>query len=330
MCQSKADGGKRCEYSTLINNERRRLAYKHRNKSEYAREGNIRDGLKKWKLEHPELVQAHAPKKYLYSATPGRKDLPEMLTEQLTPQKQPTRTPWSTPEENQNHQSGMYEEYQKAVEDQDQLERVLSSYTGVSYEGINNALRRIGKGSERRKNDIQTLDDAFNDPNIHIQSETPRKLYRKVNIPYGWTPEKYAEQYFSEGGAIKDPAFMSTSENIDFIMHSTHDYTQTRKQHFVVFEILTRQGISLVRNEEERVGNLQSFERERLLPRNTKLRVAAVHPRKRHHMSDNHALEKQYSRWSKPAPRKSTYTLIQLVDEKLISDPFGTKTFASK
>lgn len=329
MCYSKAEGGKRCEYTTLINNERRRLAYVHRNESQYTRDGRIGDGIKKWKLANPELVQKHAPKKYAYAATPGKKDLPEMLTEQLTHDKKPVKAPWTTQEESVEHLQKMYEEYEHAIEGREQFESVASSYTGVSYEGINNTLRRRA-GFKKRENDIRTLDEAFSNPDVHKQSETPRKLYRKVKIPFGWTPEKYAEHYFSEGMSIKDPAFVSTSESIDFIAHSAHDYTQSRKQQFIVFEILTRQGISLARDENERVGNIQSFERERLLPRNTKMRVAAIRPKQKYIRGGSEALQRHFGRWSRPMAERTNYTLIQLVDEKLISDPFGTKTFASK
>lgn len=96
-----------------------------------------------------------------------------------------------------------------------------------------------------------------------------RTLYRFVIVPEGKTQEEFAKE-IAESGEYSDTGFMSTTEDLSYIVGAAHKY---KKHKMIVFEIETDRGISLQRDAKESVGAIQSFEKERLLPRDMSFTV---------------------------------------------------------
>ena len=292
MCQSSAEGGKRCEYADMLANVRRKARYKYRDS--HGTERQVTKALNKWKEEHPEIVREHLPETMPFQYKPKERPVPKALLNMLTPSSRTPVTGASTPEEREQQVAAMHKAY-KEWEDRLTTEEInsVSQYTMSSFGLINAVMRKSGfddainrysthrlgreekdRIRDRTKQTIRNLKAAFKKS---TRTAEPRRLYRFFRVPAGVTPQEFVERYMLEGDGFCDGAFMSTTADPEFIMAHMHDRNKgTRNKGYVVMEILTKQGQSLQPHEATSSGHVQSLENEVLLPPNTKLRVVGV------------------------------------------------------
>lgn len=344
MCQSIADGGKRCVYADEIANVRRKARYKHR--GDYDVERKASDAVRQWKEEHKDLVREHLPEKEPFCAPPNKAPIPAELKALFT-QKAREAIKGLPEEERIVYTKALFEDQkawtEKLTQDEDNS---IRSYAMNLFELVNAHLRRKGLPEllgqnpfwkedgrkERMLQEIAELDSAIAKAK---QAEEPRKVYRFFRVPAGVTPNEYIERYFKTGEAFKDRGFMSTTADPEFIMAHMHDRNGGNKnQGYVVMEIFTKQGASLQNRPESRGGNIQSLEKEILLPRNMKFRIAGSRRSQRFEFaSDRKDLNSQYSsishyggdesyqRWGKfKQGDHQNFPIIQMVDESLIAE----------
>jgi hypothetical protein len=344
MCKSAAEGGKRCEYADTVANVRRKARYKHR--ESYDTNRLAEKDVEKWKSENAELVRAHLPVTQPFQATANKKPVPEELLKLLTPKARIPVTGFSE-KERVKHTEKLYNEFIEWTADlNDDEENVVRSYAMNFYQGVNSYLRKNGFSHwvkndtysekeamiERIKKNISELDSALDKAPI---PEEPRKLYRFFKVPAGVTPKQYIEKYFHNGEAFKDKGYMSTTADPEFMMGHMYDRNKGEKNHrFIVMEIISRQGASLQSRSTSTTGDIQSLEKEILLPRNTKLRIINSHRSHKFELADDRRdLDYQYvnkysggerghfERWGKFKKGYSmNLPLIQLIDEKLITE----------
>lgn len=349
MCNSKADGGGRCDYADMIANVRKKARYKHRDS--YNREREVTKAVNKWKDSHPEIVQAHLPEKMPFQFVPKDRPVPKELLNMLTPSSRVPISGSKTQEDRLQAVIDMHEEFTEWESrlDIDEL-RAVSAYTMTGFEFINATLRRKGfahqvkqdysggvdkheldrirESTEKR---IKALKSAFK--KVTPKNE-PRKLYRFFRVPAGISPKEYVERYLKTGEGFTDAAFMSTTSDPEFIMAHMHNRNKgTKNKGYVVMEILTKQGQSVQPQPYSRSGDVQSLENEVLLPAGTKLRVAGFNPIQRFEYgsdrkdlhgqynsaySDSHFMFERYGHHSKGD--RLNFPMVQVIDEKLITE----------
>lgn len=225
----------------------------------------------------------------------------------------------------ETHMNNMIEEYNvlKEVINDDE-ENALRGYSYVGYEAINKFLRGTPLESISSTKNFQTtvdkLDSVFKKHDeIYPMPEKPRKLYRYVKFK---TPEQKEEfmKNFTESGVFEEKAFMSTTEDPSFIAGYYHKW-KSHINDMVVLEIETKKGLSL-QIEEEEEGNLQSWEKERLLPRGMKF-VIGENSQKSYKIDSSREKMRHYFRKLKTGSRLNrslNLTTISLTDVDLITE----------
>jgi len=183
-----------------------------------------------------------------------------------------------TEEENKVLIKRMIEEF-KSMEAQLNLseQNTLSHYTFAGSSSMNRLLHNEPRDYEitpekieRNWKDIQTLDSIIQRFGSNGETKT---LYRYLNFDKKVNVEELLNKTFKEGNEYTDTGFMSTTEDLSFI--AAYAKKHSRSRNFIVLEIETNKGISLQQNE-ERVGDLLTFEKERLLPRDMKFTVNGI------------------------------------------------------
>lgn len=338
MCKSKAEGGSRCELADSLANVRRKARYKVEKAggSAYEKDRAVKDALKKFYAENRTLVHEHAPERKSFQRSPGKHAVHKeimSLMKRTTPIKRTGDIDDLT-----------QEEYLRAQEVRSKLDEdevwMLHRYQGFLFEKVNTYLRRCGFSdkneedvfegqtrSQRAKKDAEIIQKIIME---NQDKQQVHKMYRYYRVPQGMSPDFFAERYFKEGESYQDAGFMSASMDPDFIMHFImHTQKYQRNDRYVVFEILTRQGISLQGKEDRSPGNIQSLEHERLLPKNMKMRILKTRKRDRIHMAQersdlriagrsNDTYSKGWKYYNEGA--SLTVPVIQMVDEKLIEE----------
>lgn len=342
MCQSQANGGVRCTYADQIANIRRKALYKHRKSYDAAREAE--KAIRVWQEGNPDIVQAHLPASQPFQAAPNLKPIPKTLLSLFTAKSREPITGFPE-QQRQEHTAKLFEENQQWMEalTQDE-ENVIRHYAMNLYELVNAYLRRGGLAKLYRENpfykdrevkipdQVSSLDSAITKAPI---PEEPRKLFRFFRVPAGVTPNQYIERYFKTGEGFKDKGYMSTTADPEFIMAHMHNRNKGTKNHgYIVMEIITKQGASLQPRATSRSGNVQSLEKEIMLPRNMKMRIAGSRRSQRFEFASNrmelhqqygnagyNMSDDSYARWGKfKKGDHMNFPVIQMVDEKLISE----------
>lgn len=313
-------GGLRCEYSQLWLARKRKLARTaaYKEGGDYTRERLER--MERWAFqgEHSKDYQAHLPAraKWQTKAAP----LPRRKAEALL--KTFPATPTMSQEEARAHTKALAEEHEALVEDIYSNEAsTLAFYSMTGHESINSYLRLGAKGLpsyEHLSKDMETLtkerievmDKIFERAEL---SSTPRQLFRHMLVEPGMSPRAFAEKYFKVGERVTDAAYMSTTEDAAYIRGHVF---KRQPSEYLVMKILSRQGVSMQRDEYESEGNVQSWEKERLLPRGTKLRVVGIRNDEYSVAEERVDLRKQFGNYWGPAkiPPKRLVT-VYLVDE---------------
>lgn len=297
MCKSAREGGKRCEYADMIANVRKKALYKHRDE-QWVAEKRAEEAVNAWKESNPEIVRAHLPAKMPFHYTPKNPlPIPKELMGMLTPSSRIPIIGAGSKEERKERVKAMFDSHKEWAERLNEDEsRAVAQYVMTAYTTMNALLRKKGfsrimkadyKGREekadeireRAKERVEHLKAALKKS---VPAGEPRKLYRFFRVPPGITPKEYVERYLTTGEGFKDPAFMSTSSDPEYVMAHIHDRNgSTTNKHYVVMEILTKQGQSLQKTDEPDPGDVQSLESEVLLPAGTKLRVAGFNKSQR-------------------------------------------------
>ena len=318
MCNT---GGPRCEYSQKWLSRRRKLQRTddYKNASRSRQKGLERTERWRFQKEYSEEYQKHLPERAKWQRK--AKALPRRKAEALARSQPPPKI--FTAEEAVAHTAAMAEEHEELLKrlSPDEV-HALILYTMASHEDINGYLRLGAKG-------VVTADEYPNDDRVgfarervaHLDAifekaykhEEPRTLYRHMLVEPGMSPRRYAEKYFKVGERVADPAFMSTSEDPSYIRGHVH---KRRPSEYLVMKIVTRKGISLQQYEEEFNGNIQSWEKERLLPRDTKLRVLAVRNEEYSIDDSRYQMKKQFGNgWGQDKILPKRLTTVVLIDE---------------
>lgn len=202
-----------------------------------------------------ELRKTHKP---LSSVQKPRKTLLRTLTE----------------EENIRLTEEMIEEYDEMVKHLTKKEQRSLRY--YSFSG-SSAMNRILHGTTRE----YETEDSIEKDKAHIQrideiikkfgnnSET-KTLYRYVSLDKKSNVNEYMRDNFQEGNEYADTGFMSTTEDLAFI--AAYAKKHSRNRDFIILEIETNKGISM-QSSQESIGRIQTFEKERLLPRDMRFKV---------------------------------------------------------
>lgn len=148
---------------------------------------------------------------------------------------------------------------------------VLYSYR-ISGSDLNKCLRNP-TGDSKKANGLDAMEQAKELDAIIEKFGNPtgkvRKLYRYIELDEDQDAAEYVRENF-KSTSYSDSAFMSTTEDLSFILGRAF---QRYDKNFVVLEVETADGISIQMDPEEVQGDIQSFEKERLLPRDLKFDV---------------------------------------------------------
>lgn len=183
-----------------------------------------------------------------------------------------------TEEENKALTQRMIEEF-KNMESQLNLseQNTLSHYTFAGSSSMNRLLHNEPRDYENTPEkieqnwkDIKALDKIIE--KFGNNGET-RTLYRYLNLDKKTDIKDFLQKTFVEGEEYSDTGFMSTTEDISLI--AGYAKKHSRNRNFIVLEIETNKGISL-QQKEEQVGDILTFEKERLLPRDMKFTVDQI------------------------------------------------------
>jgi hypothetical protein len=336
MCQSKAEGGTRCDYADQVANVRRKARYQHRGKwdAEQLTQKDVED----WKEQNHEIVEAHLPEKLPFQVEARVKRIPENVKALLTASPKDSITGFEE-EKRHEHTLKMYEENKELKESLTKDEdTAVHFYAMNDYEMINRMLRRNGVSSlTKREPNLKKNMERYEASIKHIDSaikkveevDEPRKLYRFFKVPPGVSTDTYIEKYFKKGEGFQDKGFTSTTADPEFIIGQLKAFNKSDKKdnnHYVVMEIISKKGVSMQSKKRSTSGHLQSLEKEVILPRIVKFRIADSRKRQAFEFADErkdlHSRFGSYDRgeaiedFSKG--KKYRFPLIQLVDEDLI------------
>lgn len=345
MCSSKADGGKRCEYADALANARRKARYKYRDTRTDVRERKAQEAVETFKHKNPELVLAHLPESQPFNTTPGAKRIPEEI-QQLLRRERNAAIMADDKETREARTVELFEDYQTWDDSiTNEESNAVSWYTIDGFSPMNRILRRKGFSEWAKRNTVlvsgeegvagykrTTLERAKQISSALSKApvpDEPRKLYRFMEVPAGVSTSEYLDRYFREGQGFYEAGFMSTSADVEFIATEAMSRNHGKKRgRIIVMEIVSKQGASLQKRNRSVSGNVQSLEKEVLLPRGQKFRIAGVKKRQKIQFGSERDDLRSHLRnrgiWLKPEAFDEgalhSLPVIQLVDEKLIEE----------
>lgn len=339
-------GGKRCEYADAVTNARKKAQYKFRNEDQYTKAGKVKEAVRQFQKDNPDLVKAHLPKKMGFQYDAPSWSVPQSLLDTLGPKREPATGAQSREEFLQKYKdlNDQRKEWEKtanksAIND-------MHRYTMTNFEVVNAHLR--GKGNSEWKKSrrsvfetgpenykewaekkvepvIANMDEVIN--NVP-PTEEPQKVYRFFRVPNGVTPSEYIDTYMQPGSGFKDKGYLSTSADPEYVASHVMHRSMVNKEsshQYVVMEILTKRGASMSPHERPHPGNVQSLEAEVLLPRNAGLRIIDSCKKKVVFGTHRKDLEEQYrgrdGSWLDFDKGKSkSFTMVRMIDEDLIRE----------
>lgn len=348
MCQSKSQGGKRCEYSEAYNNEKKRVIRALTKEDPLLQQESPHFYYRAIQLEmdaflqkNPDFARARLPKHPSFECNPrNKRSVPEGIAADL--QNEREKGIAGLPEDDRVAETKALYEEMKAYEAQwsEETQVALKVYTMNHYLPLNAILRGPSylkeylmgtpegalMSTEEREHYAKVtaekffgvLDKAFE----LVPEDAPvRKTYRLYQVPPGIKPEEYIEHYFNEGDGYHEKAYMSTSADPEFITGlamRNSDFQENKK--YIAIEVVSNKGISLQPKETSTAGHIQSKEKEVLLPRGMKFRIAGINTNQTFRFTTDRSDVVSYSDGEGIIPPGTEYTIptIQLVDESLI------------
>lgn len=348
MCQSKAQGGKRCEHGEAYNNAKKRILRKLR-KHPSANNNlgmQLRIDLEKFLRDNPDIAYARLPKRETFNCAPASKrPIPEEIRLLLQRERHDAVEGYDEVSRKKMVQD-MFAARQRYEDQWDHdTNHAVRHYMMSRYHAVNSFLR-----SRRAFNDFATEtnlkgkiarlhfkdeQDYINEmvlPNISgvdkafslVPKDGPvLKTYRLFKVPPGVKPADYVERYAQEGEGFHEKGYMSTSADPEFIVATAMKNNDFKaNSQYVVIEIVSNRGMALQPRAVSTPGHIQSQENEVLLPRNSKFRIAGTRKRQKFRFtsdrSDLATTELRYRDRSFPSGTEYTLPVIQLVDETLI------------
>jgi len=337
MCKSKSEGGGRCEYADALANVRHKVRSKLKGMPARQINRSVEAAVEKWKAANPDIVTAHLPKRQQFQIAPKSKPVPDEILNLFTASRTDPITGFSA-DQRDSHTQKLFEEYQK-------MESILPihednslrQYSMYAFKAVNSYLRKKGfkdldQYSNHSEEDVREiigdLDSVFKKAPLPNE---PRKLFRFFEVPTGVTPGEYIDRYLQTGEGFQEKGFMSTTTDPEFVMAALHHENKgSKNRRYIVMEIISKQGISLQTKPTTRAGNIQSLEKEVLLPRNVKFRIAGIRKSQRFEFQDNRRDLNNHYHYDSRDDRsyesfghfkkgdRMNFPLIQMVDEKLI------------
>lgn len=167
---------------------------------------------------------------------------------------------------------------------------------------------------ERNEKMTKVLDSIF--AQHAVKFDEPQVMWRSVNIhpTDGSTIMEHVEKMYQTGGMFTDKGFMSATVDSDYMLFSARKRVVEKHGQPVVFEILAKEALpahSIPGWGEQpnriREGNIQSYEREMLLARDSKFKIMNV---KKVTFEHSYSLKNQ---GTYKLPKKMTVPVIQMV-----------------
>lgn len=198
-----------------------------------------------------------------------------MTKDNFTTLKKNTKITTLNEEQNQTLTNSMIEEYEEMIKHlTTSQENALLNYTFTLGTRLNRMLRGKMRDNENDeytietdKIRIKTIDEIME--KFGQGNGVKKHLYRFMKIDKNVNVEQYISEMFQNGEEFTDKGYMSTTEDISFIATYTKKYSH---KNYIILDIETDKGISL-QKDQETIGHLQSFEKERLLPRDMTFEV---------------------------------------------------------
>lgn len=345
MCQSKEEGGKRCEHAEAYNNEKKRLIRKYA-EGRYTDRYNVRKELEEFLRVSPDIAYARLPKHAIFESKPAsRRPVPQEI-QAILDRERSSVIEGSSTEEREARILALYEENKTFFAGHENQAADFAWYAMSAYEQINSFLRSKRLYNEwawenekslaydssiddetpdytesRIKPVLEEMDKAF----ARVPKDAPvRKTYRFFEVPAGVKPSDYIDRYIKTGEGFHEKGYMSTSADPEFIAAKLAQKNRGKvNRKFIVLEVVSNRGVSLQNHQTSKRGNIQSQEQEVLLPRDTKFRIAGVKKRQKFRLAEDRPdlLDSRSHLYAKNYCSKGDETIlpvIQLVDESLI------------
>lgn len=335
-------GGKRCKYSDVLANVRKKTRSKHA--KEYDVETKVETAVRDFQEEHPDMVLEHLPATMGFQWIPSKLIIPNSLKELMGNVRD--KAVGGAADTKAAFFEELYNRRQTWKETLTPDEKAaLSHYTGSGYEYMNAYLRRYGYTEWLKKNrktqrvlsaDELSFTDKYVKPRIdRIDSALlkkdhdvePEKVFRFYRAPAGVTSQQYLARYFAVGGGFKDRGFLSTTADPEYIAAHVLSRSGTKApQHYFAMEILTKHGVSLQPSERTNTGSVQSLEAEILLPRNTGLHIVGSGKKRFEFGKDRKDLQERYNLFGSnrvldfSEGKGVSIPVVQMIDTQLVRD----------
>lgn len=206
---------------------------------------------------------------------------------------------------------------------------LTNSYLRKQDDGLRDVLTENGtsgeyifnSAKERTERLIRNIDAAFAKHAIPLDEQP---VYRSVtphmSMKQNETLLEYAKRVHPVGSTVTDKAYMSTSSDPDFmLMQARNDRDKTHP--FIVYEIEAKAGMpvfpkNLIAGEEDRphttnkYSQMQNYEREVMLNRNSRFTVVSVQEIEFTHGYSQQQINEMRNRWD--IPKSRTFTVVKL------------------
>lgn len=213
----------------------------------------------------------------------------------------------------------------------------LKRYSRTSYEYMNPLLRNglNDKEIEKLKSNLSWISSYENSKlteQVNGEKEAlnniiekgrkehttePREVYRYIPVPKGTSVEDFAKS-FAYKPIFEDEGFMSTTEDpalIAAVVSSSKKHEPDKE--YIALQILTNDGVSLQYDKNESELNIQSFEKERLLPTNKKFATIESKTKNFNISKDREKIIKKFSSYG--VVKNVKIPVVTMIDMDLLS-----------
>lgn len=237
----------------------------------------------------------------------------------------PTKTTAPTQQEADQKATELHNEYKKILQYLNKEQKhALSYYSFSGSKEIHSNFRKtpLKNVNEEDKKLINKISQNLSQAIVEQSpKDKERTLYHYIKNYSDKPLDKFIKENFLEKQEFSDKSVLSTSEDPSFI--SAYISKQKNHNQYIVFEIVSKDGISLQSREQERPGNLQSFEKERLLPTNKKFKIVHIREEK---IKISNSRQKLYENFNptyniNSIPKKispKNTTIISMIDNDLL------------
>lgn len=172
---------------------------------------------------------------------------------------------------------------------------------------LNRELDAFKKLNQQKVNEI---DEVFTKLNGMKTSTIYQTLYRSINVKHVNTKtelDSFVSATYKPGTSIKENSYLSTSIDSDLMLYRS---SRAPQQH-LVFEIVSKGGVNLHRNEITSLKGVQSIEKEILLDRGKTFKVIDV---KEATFQRSHPQGTDFSFLIRDFPGRKKFTVVQMIE----------------